>query len=129
MRYCKAREMAVFRVYDDSGVSGAVDQRSALDELFTDARRQKFDMVLVWRFDRFARSVTHLLHSLEEFRSLGIDFVSFTEGIDTSTPMGKMIFTFLAAIAEFERSLIRERVKAGIARAQAEGIHCGRPRN
>jgi DNA invertase Pin-like site-specific DNA recombinase len=93
-----------------------------------DARRRKFDVVVVWKFDRFARSTSHLLRALEEFKSLGIDFVSLTEGIDTSTPMGKMIFTVLGAVAELERSLIAERVRAGLRNAQAKGRHIGRPK-
>lgn len=127
LRYCDSRKLAVVRVYEDNGVSGAKHDRPALSELMAQARRRKFDAVLVWKFDRFARSVSHLLEALQEFKSLGIDFISFSEGIDTSTPMGKLIYTFLAGIAEFERSLIQERVRCGIRRAQAQGIRCGRP--
>jgi DNA invertase Pin-like site-specific DNA recombinase len=96
--------------------------------LMKDARRRRFDAVLVWKFDRFARSVAHLLRALEEFKSLGIEFVSLTEGVDTSTPMGKMVFTVLGAVAELERSLIVERVKAAMRNARAKGTHVGRPR-
>ena len=127
-RYCESRDWVTAHVYEDVGISGAQDQRPALDELMLQARKQKFDVVLVWKFDRFARSVQHLLQALQEFQGLGIDFVSYSEGVDTSTAMGRMVFTFLGAIAEFERSLLRERVKAGMDRAKAEGVHCGRPR-
>jgi DNA invertase Pin-like site-specific DNA recombinase len=97
--------------------------------MMKDARRRKFDVVLVWKFDRFARSVGHLLRALEEFKSLGIEFVSLTEGIDTSTPMGKMVFTVLGAVAELERSLIVERINAGLRNAKAKGVTLGRPRS
>ena len=90
--------------------------------------RRKFDAVLVWKFDRFARSTNHLLEALQVFKELGIEFVSLSEGIDTSTAAGKMLFTIVGSFAEFERSLIQERVVAGIRRAQADGVHCGRPR-
>jgi len=92
-----------------------------------DARRGKFDVVAVWRFDRFARSTSHLLRALEEFASLGIDFVSVTEAIDTSTPAGRMVFTVLGAVAELERSIIRERVIAGQRAAKIRGVKFGRP--
>jgi DNA invertase Pin-like site-specific DNA recombinase len=84
--------------------------------------------ILVWRFDRFARSTQHLLSALKQFQSLGIDFISYNEGIDTSTSVGKMVFTFLGAIAEFERELIRERIQAGLRRAKNSNIKFGRPR-
>ena len=93
-----------------------------------DARARKFDVVVVARFDRFAWSVSHLLRALEEFNHVGVDFVSLSESVDTSTPMGKMIFTVLGAVAELERNLIRERVQMGISRARKEGKALGRPR-
>jgi DNA invertase Pin-like site-specific DNA recombinase len=93
-----------------------------------DARARKFDVVIVARFDRFARLVSHLLRALEEFNHLGIDFVSLSESIDTSTPMGKMIFTVLGAVAELERNLIKERVHMGISRALNQGKALGRPK-
>ena len=114
--------------YVDEGVSGAAAERPGLDRLMADARRGRLDTILVWKFDRFARSTKHLLDALEQFRHLGVDFVSMREGIDTSTATGKMVFTMIAAIAEFEREIIRERVVAGVRRAQAAGKHCGRPR-
>jgi DNA invertase Pin-like site-specific DNA recombinase len=93
-----------------------------------DARARKFDVVIVARFDRFARSVSHLLRALEEFNAVGIDFISVSESIDTSTPVGKMIFTVLGAVAELERNLIKERVHMGINRARKQGKALGRPR-
>jgi DNA invertase Pin-like site-specific DNA recombinase len=94
----------------------------------TDARRRRFDIVLVVRFDTFARSTKHLVLALEEFNALGIDFVSLNESVDTSTPMRKMIFTVIGAVAELERSLIRERVMMGLDRAKRQGKRIGRPR-
>jgi DNA invertase Pin-like site-specific DNA recombinase len=96
--------------------------------LIAEAHRRRFDAVVVWKFDRFARSVSHLLRALETFRSLAIEFVSLSEQMDTSTPMGKMVFTVLGAVAELERSLIVERVKAGLRNARAKGKRLGRPR-
>ena len=93
-----------------------------------DAHSRRFDAVVVWRFDRFARSVSHLLRALETFQSLGIEFVSLSEQMDTSTPTGKMVFTVLGAVAELERSLIVERVRAGLRNARAKGKRLGRPR-
>jgi DNA invertase Pin-like site-specific DNA recombinase len=99
-----------------------------LDRLISDAYKRRFDVVCVWRFDRFSRSVSHLLKALETFKALGIDFVSFSEQMDTSTPAGKMVFTVLGAVAELERSLIVERAKAGLRNARAKGKVLGRPR-
>ena len=93
-----------------------------------EAYRRRFDVIVVWKFDRFARSVSHLLRALETFQALGAQFVSLTEGIDTSTPAGKMVFTVLGAVAELERSLIVERVKAGLRNARAKGKRLGRPK-
>jgi len=126
--YCKARKWTVHDKYVDTA-SGVKESRPELDRLMKDARRRKFDVVLVWKFDRFARSVGHLIRALEEFKSLGIEFVSLTEGIDTSTPMGKMVFTVLGAVAELERSLIVERINAGLRNAKAKGVTLGRPRS
>ena len=94
----------------------------------TDCRRRRFDAVLVYGYDRFARSLRHLVNALEEFRALGIDFISLHEGVDTSTPNGRLIFGIFASIAEFERELIRDRVKSGIAAARSKGKRLGRPR-
>ena len=113
--------------YVDVGISGAKEKRPQLDRLMADAHKRKFDVVVVWKFDRFARSVSHLLRALETFQALGIEFVSLTEGVDTSTPAGRMVFTVLGAVAELERSLIVERVKAGLRNARAKGKRLGRP--
>ena len=126
--YAGHRGMTVTDEYVDVGISGAKDRRPELDRMMTDARRRRFDVVLVARFDRFARSTKHLVLALEEFNALGIDFVSLNESIDTSTPMGKMIFTVIGAVAELERSLIRERVMMGLERARRQGKRLGRRR-
>ncbi len=112
----------------DDGVSGAATSRPALDRLMDSARRGHLDLVAVWRFDRFARSTQHLLVALDEFRTLGVDFISVREAIDTSTSIGKMVFTLIAAVAEMEKAVLIERVTAGVRRAQSRGTHCGRPR-
>jgi len=124
--YCKFRKWVVTDLYSDV-MSGAKDKRPALDRLMADMRRGKFDAVVVWKFDRFARSTSHLLRALEEFQSLSIDFVSLSESIDTSSPTGKAMFTILGAIAELERSTIRERVVAGQRAAKKRGVRFGRP--
>jgi DNA invertase Pin-like site-specific DNA recombinase len=125
--YARARGFEVSDEYVDVGISGAKDSRPELDRLMKDARHRRFDAVLVARFDRFARSTRHLVLALEEFNALGVDFISLSESIDTSTPMGKMVFTVISAVAELERSLIRERVVMGIKRAKADGKRLGRP--
>ena len=112
----------------DEGVSGSTRERPGLDRLMAAAKTGKVDVVVVWRFDRFARSVSHLLEALETFRALKVEFVSLRVGIDTGTATGRMVFTMIGAIAGFERELIRERVRAGVARAKSAGKHCGRPR-
>lgn len=126
-QFAEARGWRIFGEYLDEGISGAKDSRPELNRLMTDAHKRRFDVVCVWRFDRFGRSVSHLLRALETFRALGIDFVSFSEQMDTSTPAGKMVFTVLGAVAELERSLIVERVKAGMRNARAKGRRIGRP--
>src|SRR6266849_4828282 len=120
------RGWTLHRVYSDRA-SGAKERRPGLDALMADARRGAFDVVVVWRFDRFARSVKQLVLALEEFWSLGIDFVSHQEALDTSTPMGEAMFTIIAAMAELERSIIRERVSAGVEYARRNGTRSGRP--
>src|SRR5262249_22681326 len=105
--YVHNRRLEIVREYVDIGISGAKDRRPELDRLMRDARLKKFEAVIVARFDRFARSTRHLILALEEFHALGIDFISLNESIDTSTPMGRMIFTVIGAVAELERSLIR----------------------
>ena len=127
-RYCEERKFKVSKEYNDEGISGVKDKRPALDDLMADARKRKFDTVLCWRFDRFARSTKHLITALEEFKHLGIEFISYQENIDTSSPLGKAIFTIVSAIAELERNIIVERVKAGIRRAKENGKKLGRPK-
>src|SRR5712672_2944264 len=125
--YCQRRRSTIAGEYVDVVASGSKDSRPELNRLMIDAAKRTFDAVVVWRFDRFARSVSHLLRALETFRSVGIEFVSYSEAIDTSTPVGKMTFTVLGAVAELERSLIIERVRAGVRNARAKGKRLGRP--
>ena len=127
-RYCEQRGFQIFKEYSDQGISGTKDKRPALDELMSDAKKRKFDAVLCWRFDRFARSTKHLITALEEFRHLGIEFVSYQENIDTSSPLGKAMFTIVSAIAELERNILLERVRAGLKRAKENGMILGRPK-
>jgi DNA invertase Pin-like site-specific DNA recombinase len=127
-QFAEARGWQVFDDYIDEGVSGSKDSRPELNRLMADAHKRRFDVVCVWKFDRFARSVSHLLRALETFQALGIEFVSLSEQLDTSTPTGKMVFTVLGAVAELERSLIAERVRAGLRNAKAKGKRLGRPR-
>jgi DNA invertase Pin-like site-specific DNA recombinase len=126
--FCERRGWTLLPEYVDTGTSGTTEKRPALDRLMADAHKRRFDVVVVWRFDRFARSVSHLLRALETFNALGIAFVSLSEQMDTSTPTGKMVFTVLGAVAELERSLIVERVKAGLRNARAKGKKLGRPK-
>lgn len=124
--YVQKRGWLVHRVYCDKGISGAKARRPALDQLFADCRKRAVDSVLVWKFDRFARSLKQLVGALEEFRALGINFTSVTEAVDTSIPTGELVFQIFGAIAQFERSLISERVRAGINQAKREGRRVGR---
>jgi DNA invertase Pin-like site-specific DNA recombinase len=126
-QFAEARGWTIAGEYVDAGVSGAKDSWPELNRLMADSHKRRFDVVCVWRFDRFARSVSHLLRALETFKALGIDFVSYSEQMDTSTPAGKMVFTVLGAVAELERSLIVERVRAGLRNARARGKRIGRP--
>jgi DNA invertase Pin-like site-specific DNA recombinase len=126
--YCERRGWTVAGEYVDAGISGARDRRPELGRLMADAHKRRFDVVAVWKFDRFARSVSHLLRALDTFRVLGIEFVSLSESLDTATPAGRMVFTVLGAVAELERSLIAERVRAGLRNARAKGKRLGRPR-
>ena len=126
--YCQRRELEIAGEYVDQGVSGAREQRPALDRLLADCRKRRVDAVVVYRYDRFARSLRQLVNALEEFRVLGVDFISLHEGVDTSTPNGRLVFGIFASIAEFERELIRARVRSGIAAAKARGKRLGRPK-
>ena len=125
--YAELRRLEVVEDYVDYA-SGAKSDRVNYQKLFNDVRKRKTDVVLVWKFDRFARSTKELINALEEFNSLGVDFISYKENVDTSTPAGKILFTMISAFAEFERSIIRERVIAGMEKAKARGERIGRPR-
>ncbi len=127
VEYVRRRGWSVYKEFSDKGISGTKEHRPALDALLEDCRRKKLDAVVVWKFDRFARSLKQLLNALELFRTLGIGFVSFTEAIDTSLPHGEMLFQIIGAIAQWERSLIVERVRAGLQHARAQGKRLGRP--
>jgi DNA invertase Pin-like site-specific DNA recombinase len=127
--YAGRRGFAMHREYVDR-VSGDVRRHRrapAFDALMTDARRRRFDCVLVWKYDRFARSLGTLVSALQEFRDLGVDFISYTQAIDTTTPMGRLFFHVIGSFAEFERDMIVERVRAGLANARAKGKRLGRP--
>ena len=126
-RYVEARGWTAVE-YVDHGVSGAKERRPALDELLGDARRQRFDVVVCWRLDRLGRNLKHLVTLLDELQALGVAFVSLGEGIDCTTPAGRLQLHILAALAEFERARIAERVRAGLARARREGRRIGRPK-
>jgi DNA invertase Pin-like site-specific DNA recombinase len=125
--YCQRRQWEITEEFTDTGVSGSKESRPALNRLLADARRRKFDCVLVYRYDRFARSLPQHVNALGEFDALGIHFVSLHEGVDTSTPNGRLVFGIFASIAEFERELIRGRVRSGLAAARAKGKRLGRP--
>ena len=125
-RYVEARCWTA-QEYVDKGVSGAKDKRPALDQLLRDAKRRKFDVLVCWRLDRLGRNLKHLIALLDDLQALGVSFVSLAEGIDATTPAGKLQMHILGAIAEFERARIAERVKAGLDRARRQGQRLGRP--
>ena len=125
--YAAQRGWRVLCEYIDH-ISGAKDSRPELNRLMADAQRRKFDLVLVWKLDRLGRSLRHLVNTLAEFEALGIGLVSMRENLDPTTPIGRMMFGMVACLAEFERSLISERVTAGMRHAKSKGIHVGRPR-
>lgn len=127
VEYAKRADLEIVGEYLDNAISGKKEGRPALKELMKAARNREFDTVLVWKFDRFARSVSHLLRALETFNHLNIRFVSVQDQIDTDSPMGKAMFTIIGAMAELESSLISERVKAGMAAAKSRGKKLGRP--
>ena len=126
-RYIAVRGWSA-KEYVDRGISGAKDKRPALDTLLNDARRRRFDVLVCWRLDRVGRNLRHLVTLLEELQDLDVPFVSLGEGIDCTTAAGKLQLHILAALAEFERERIAERVRAGLARVRAEGRRLGRPR-
>jgi DNA invertase Pin-like site-specific DNA recombinase len=126
--FFKARGWKPVETYRDHGISGAKDRRPSLDRMLADARRRKFDLVLVYKADRLFRSLKHMVTTLDELAALGVGFVSVTEPFDTSTPSGKLLLHIVSAMAEFERSLLIERVKSGVAAARRRGARLGRPR-
>ena len=134
MQLAELREFAARRgwpvsaEYIDHGISGSQESRPALNRLMADARSRKFDAVLVWKMDRFARSLKHLVNALADFEALGVAFVSLRDNLDLSTPSGRLMFQIIGAMAEFERALIQERVKAGLRNARAKGRTLGRPK-
>jgi DNA invertase Pin-like site-specific DNA recombinase len=127
INYLEQRGFELYKIYEDVG-TGSNEKRLQLNSLLSDARKRKFDAVLVWKFDRFARSTSFLIRTLDEFHALGIDFISYDENIDTSSAMGKVMFTVISAFAEFEKSILISRTKLGLERARAEGKIIGRPK-
>jgi len=126
--YAGRRGWQIVEEYMDQGISGSKESRPALNRLMADACRRRFDAILVWKIDRFGRSLKHLVNSLAEMAALGVAFVSLRDNLDLSTPSGRLMFQIIGAMAEFERALIQERVCAGIRNAKAKGIRVGRPR-
>jgi DNA invertase Pin-like site-specific DNA recombinase len=126
--FVERRSWQITGEYVDRGVSGSKDRRPALDQMMAAAQGRKFDVLLVWKLDRFARSLKHLVNALAEFEALGLTFVSLRDNLDLSTPSGRLMFQIIGAMAEFERALIQERVKAGLRNAKAKGVRLGRPR-
>lgn len=126
--YAARRGWQIGGEYTDQGVSGCRESRPALNRLMSDACRRRFDAILVWKIDRFGRSLKHLVNSLAELAALGVAFISLRDNLDLSTPSGRLMFQIIGAMAEFERSLIQERVKAGLRNARAKGRMLGRPR-
>src|ERR1700674_3592321 len=125
--YTASRGLTIVQEYTDVGHSGSKESRPALNQLMADARRRRFDAVLVWKLDRFGRSLRHLVNALAELEALGLSFISLRDNLDLSTPSGRLMFQIIGAMAEFERSLIQERVKAGLRNAKAKGKRLGRP--
>jgi DNA invertase Pin-like site-specific DNA recombinase len=125
-RDCERRDLFP-TIFTDTGQSGSKERRPGLDRMMGEVRKGKFDVVMVYKFDRFARSLRQLLDALEEFRIRGVDFISVHESIDTTMPAGRLMFQMVGAFAEFERELIRERVKSGIAHVRSKGARWGRP--
>jgi len=127
-KLAEQRDFQVVKEYCDEGQSGSKSSRPALDAMMTDAKRGKFQTLLIWKLDRLGRSTAHLIQLLEEFKAWGVELVSFSEGLDFTTTSGKLFYTLISAFAEFERDCIRERVRAGLRAARAKGTRLGRPR-
>jgi len=126
--YASRRGWAVFEEYVDVGISGSKESRPELNRLTLDAHQRKIDAVLVWKIDRFGRSLKHLVNSLADLSAYGVAFISLRDNLDLSTPSGRLMFQIIGAMAEFERSLIQERVRAGLRHAKLKGTTLGRPR-
>jgi DNA invertase Pin-like site-specific DNA recombinase len=126
--YASRRGWAIFDEYVDSGISGSKESRPELSRLMADAHQRKIDAVLVWKIDRFGRSLKHLVNSLADLSAYGVAFISLRDNLDLSTPSGRLMFQIIGAMAEFERSLIQERVRAGLRNAKLKGKTLGRPR-
>jgi len=126
--YAGRRGWTVVQEYVDQGVSGSKESRPALNRLMSDAQRRAFDAILIWKIDRFGRSLKHLVNALAEFGALGVAFISLRDNLDLSTPSGRLMYQIIGAMAEFERALIQERVRAGLRNARAKGKRLGRPR-
>lgn len=125
--YASRRGWKITEEYVDHGISGSKESRPALNKLMADAHRRRFDAVLVWKIDRFGRSLKHLVNALAELDARGVAFISLRDNLDLSTPSGRLMFQIIGAMAEFERALIQERVRAGICRARSKGTRLGRP--
>ena len=126
--YADRRGWQVAGEYTDHGVSGSKESRPELNRLMTDAHQRQFHAILVWKIDRFGRSLKHLVNALADLGAYGVAFISLRDNLDLSTPSGRLMFQIIGAMAEFERALIQERVKAGLRNAQAKGKRLGRPR-
>jgi DNA invertase Pin-like site-specific DNA recombinase len=126
--YAARRGWEIIGEYVDEGVSGSKESRPALNRLMTDAHRRKFEAVLVWKIDRFGRSLKHLVNALADLDSYGVAFISLRDNLDLTTPTGRLMFQVVGAMAEFERALIQERVRCGLKNAKANGQQLGRPR-
>src|ERR1017187_6505718 len=126
--YAERRGWQIVEEFTDQGISGCQESRPALNRLMSDACRRRFDAVLVWKIDRFGRSLKHLVNALAELAALGVAFISLRDNLDLSTPSGRLMFQIIGAMAEFERALLQERVRAGIKNARAKGRRLGRPR-
>lgn len=127
LAYAESRKWQVIHVYEDHGISGSTENRPQLRQLMKDAQARRFDLVLVWKLDRFARSLKNLLNSIQVFEELGIAFVSLKDSVDLSTSTGRLMLSIIGAFAQFERDIICERVNAGLRAAKAKGVRLGRP--
>jgi DNA invertase Pin-like site-specific DNA recombinase len=124
--YCQRRGFTIIGEYIDNGISGTRERRPQLDRLLDAAKKRQIDLIIVWKLDRFGRSLKQLVNALEELSSLGIGFISYQDNLDLTTPQGRLMFHIIGAMAEFERELIRERVRAGLDNARRKGIRLGR---